>query len=482
MATAELLQDAALWLHRRMQQRIPFDARNPFLEGPFAPVAEETTSTALRVSGRIPHELDGILARIGPNPRHVANPAAHHWFMGDGMVHGLRLAEGTAQWYRSRFVGVDSVRRDQGLPPLPGPRRGVADVVNTNIIGHAGELWALVEAGACPVALDTRLESRRHGLFASPARLGFSAHPHADPATGELHAICYDGFDQRHLYHRVIDARGALVRDEPVRVQHGPMVHDCALTQGHVVVLDLPVTFSLRQALGGAALPYAWNPRHAARVGLLPRTGSGRDVRWFEVEPCFVFHTANAHDLPDGGAVLDVVVHARMFDRSRQGPEDQAVTFERWTLEARTGRVQRQVLSRERQEFPRYDERRTGQPYRYAYAVGIDVAAPRPNALYRHDLATGETRTHAYGPGLLGGEAVFVPRHAGAGEDEGWLLSYVHDLAGGPGRVVILNADDLGGAPQAEIELPVRVPLGFHGNWIPTAAETAGPGTAAGAA
>jgi carotenoid cleavage dioxygenase len=321
-----------------------------------------------------------------------------------------------------------------------------------------------VEAGALPVALDGELESTGHGLFDTGRRLGFTAHPHLDPATGELHAICYDGGDQRHLRHLVIDREGRLAHEAKVDVRHGPMVHDCALTKGHVVVLDLPVTFTPSLLLQGAPLPWAWNPRHAARVGLLPRAGG--PVRWFDVDPCFVFHTANAFDLPDGGAVVDVVVHGKMFNRSRQGPEEQQVTFERWTLEARSGRVQRQVLDRGAQEFPRFDERRTGQPYRYAYTVGIDINRPRPNELLRHDVGTGETRRHAFGARQLSGEAVFVPRAVDSTEDDGWLLSYVHDLDGGPSQVVILNADDLGGTPPAVIDLPVRVPLGFHGNWI----------------
>lgn len=466
-AVTDLAQDAALWLHRRMQKRIPYDASNPFLEGPFAPAPTEYTETRLRVTGSIPRELNGILARIGPNPRHVENPAAHHWFLGDGMVHGLRLRDGEACWYRSRFIGSDSVRKAQGMPPLPGARRGPIDVVNTNIVGHAGRLWALVEAGALPVALDGELNSTGHHLFDSGQRLGYTAHPHADTVTGELHAICYDGFDPFHLHHRVIDRNGRLTRDVAVPVKHGPMVHDCALTRSHVVILDLPVTFSVKLALGGAALPYGWNPRHEARIGLLPRNGDAGDVRWFAIDPCFVFHTANAYDLPDGSAIVDVVVHARMFDRSRQGPEDQQVTFERWKLDAASGRVERSVLSRETQEFPRYDERLTGRPYRYAYAVAINIARPQPNALLRHDVVSGETVSHHYGARDLSGEVVFVPRHADAAEHEGWLLSFVHDLDCGPSKVVILNADDLGGAPQAVIELPVRVPLGFHGNWIP---------------
>lgn len=467
MPTPELVQNAALWVHRQIRNRLPYGPDNSFLEGPFAPMTAEHTATTLRVTGSIPRELNGILARIGPNPRHVPNPAAHHWFLGDGMVHGLRLEDGEARWYRSRFVGVDSVRKSQGLPRLPGERRGGLDVVNTNIIGHAGKLWALVEAGALPVEMDGELNSTRHGLFNTGRRYGFTAHPHLDPATGELHAICYDGADQRRLHYLVIGPRGDLVHQDTVAVRHGPMVHDCALTQRHMVVLDLPVTFAPSLLLKGAPLPWAWNPKHPARVGLLPREGGA--VRWFEVDPCFVFHTANAFDLPDGGAILDVVVHGRMFDRSLQGPEDQQVSFERWKLEAASGRVERTVLNREAQEFPRFDERRTAQPYQYAYAVSINIEKPQPNALLRHDLRSGATLSHHYGARELSGEVVFVPRRAEGAEDDGWLLSYVHDLDCGPSKVVILNADDLGGTPQAVIELPVRVPLGFHGNWIPTA-------------
>ena len=60
--------------------------------GAYDPVQTETTETRLRVTGRIPDWLDGRYVRNGPNPIGVVDPAMFHYFMGDGMVHGVRLA------------------------------------------------------------------------------------------------------------------------------------------------------------------------------------------------------------------------------------------------------------------------------------------------------------------------------------------------------------------------------------------------------
>jgi carotenoid cleavage dioxygenase len=423
----------------------------------------------LAVTGRLPPELNGLYARIGPNPMQVANPANHHWFLGDGMVHGVRLRDGQALWYRNRWIGTDAVQQALHRPIAPGPRHGIASTVNTNIIGHAGRIWALVEAGALPIELDAEFNTLRHGLFADgSATRAFAAHPHRDPLTGELHAICYDAMIHDRVDYLVIDAGGALVREVAIPVRHGPMMHDSALTRSHIVVLDLPVTFSMGALLRGLTFPYQWNDRHPARVGLLPRSqDAGADaIRWFEVEPCYAFHAANAYDRDDGSTVLDMVVYPRMFDRSRQGPEVSNSTFERWILDPASNRVKRSVMSDFRQEFPRCDERRTGQAYRYAYTVGLDVNAPGRQPLYRHDLATGAIIRHDYGPHHMPAEAVFVPRHPAAAEDDGWLIAFVYDLADDSSTLVVLDAANLDGEPAATIRLPARVPLGFHGNWI----------------
>lgn len=469
MNRPSLTMRAIKWWQQRSAARIPQGpaVENAFLDDVFAPVDHETTATSLDVVGELPTALNGLYARIGPNPL-KPHRGVYHWFIGDGMVHGVRLQEGKALWYRSRWVGSPSVNQTLGRPLVPGEQRGVSDVVNTNVYGHAGRLWASTEAGVLPVELDAELNTLRHGLFDSDVSAPYTAHPHPDPVTGDLHAICYDALKPRRVRYVRVAASGQVSRMVDIKVKHGPMIHDCAITASKVIVLDLPVTFSVRMAMGGATFPYAWNARHKARVGLLPKEGQGRDVRWFDVDPCYVFHHCNAYDLPDGTVVLDVVVHERMFDRSRIGPElDGRSRFERWTLPAHGSRVQRKVISDVAQEFPRLDERLMGRPYRYAYAVGFrpDTASVG-QTLMRHDLHTGQTLHHHFGPQHAPGEFVFVPRSASSAEDDGWLVGLVANKQTDQGELHVLKADDVAGAPQAIVKLPARVPMGFHGNWI----------------
>jgi carotenoid cleavage dioxygenase len=85
----------------------------------------------------------------------------------------------------------------------------------------------------------------------------------------------------------------------------------------------------------------------------------------------------------------------------------------------------------------------------------------------KYDFDAGTVTAHDLGAGRHPGEFVFVPESDDAGEDEGWLMGYVHDLGTGTSELVVLDASDMGADPVARVHLPVRVPTGFHGNWIP---------------
>ena len=456
---------------------------NRFLQGPFAPVEEEITAFDLPVTGTLPAALNGRYLRNGPNPLGLDDPAYRfregHWFLGPGMVHGVRLRDGKAEWYRNRWVRSQQLAEAMDEKWPAGPVHNDMDfAANTHIIAHAGRYLATVEAGPLPYELSGELDTVGPYDFSGTLPGGFAAHTKLDHATGELHAIAYF-WAWDHVQHVIIGTDGTVSRTTDIPVADGPMMHDFALTPGYVVLLDLPVTFSLDAASAGLKLPYTWNPAHQARVGLLPRGGTAAGVRWFEVDPCWVFHTLNAYEDDGGRVVVDLIRYAGTYDVSTMsGPGP--LTLDRWIIDPAAGKVAQQRLDDRPQEFPRTDERVTGQPHRYGYsaviaAVGHATISPGgdfadeafSNALLKHDLAAGTVQAHEFGQDATAGEAVFAPAAPGAAEDDGYVMAFIHNPDRGAADLVLLAAQDFTAEPIARVHLPIRIPLGFHGSWVP---------------
>ncbi|MFD5239117.1 carotenoid oxygenase family protein [Streptomyces tendae] len=459
------------------------DAVATDLEGHLTPVTEEVTAFDLPVSGRVPAELNGRYLRIGPNALGIEDPAAHHWMHGEGMIHGVRLRDGRAEWYRNRWVRSDAVRAKLGEPlRRVRPAHGTDFACNTHIIGHAGHVLALTEGGASPQDIGHELQTLGPSPLGGTAP-GFTlaAHTKLDPRTGQLHSLGYLAV-HASVRHTVLDPDGALVGVRDLPMPGSPMVHDFALTEAHLVLYDVPVTYQ-PEALGrGVTMPFAWDPRHPARVGVVPR-GSG-DVRWFEVTPCFVSHTLNAYE-EDGLLVVDVVTLPDGFDIAAMRADGYGA-LDRWTIDLRAGTLHEQRLDDRPQEFPRVGESMVSRRHRYGYSAAtaalyrryVPFEGPPPdaafdNALIKHDLLRGTSELHRFGRDAAVGEAVFVPAGAppalpaAGGEDDGYLLAYVHSPERGAADLVILSAQDFTGAPLARVHLPRRIPLGLHGSWLP---------------
>jgi carotenoid cleavage dioxygenase len=441
---------------------------NKWLTGLNAPLTEEVTAHDLEVVGELPVELDGRYLRNGPNPLGPVDPAGYHWFTGDAMVHGVRLRDGKAEWYRNRWVRSDTVADALGEDHRPGAIHAGMDTANTNVVEIGGRTLAVVEAGARPFELSFDLDTVARSDLGGGLPHGYTAHPKVDPVTGDVHAIAYH-WSLPHLEYIVIGSDGVVRQVEPIEVSDGPMVHDCSITERWMVVYDLPVVFHLDDAMNGVRFPYSWSETHGARVGLVPLGGRGSDVRWFDVAPCYTFHPLNAHD--DGDlVVLDIVRYPKMFDAHRLGPDDGAPQLWRWTIDTVTGQAREEQLTDVPLEFPRVDERVVGRRHRYGYATEVSRTAGVNGfggRLVRIDAATGDAVPIDLGPGQRSGEWVMVPRHAGAAEDDGWLLSLVYDPAVDRSDLVVLSATDPSAGPVATVKLPGRVPMGFHGNWIP---------------
>jgi len=443
---------------------------NRYLEGNFGPVSDEQTVTDLKVTGTIPDFLDGRYLRTGPNPI-AADPDAYHWFTGDGMVHGVRLRDGNARWYRNRFVRSQQVSDALGEEWTPGAEIHFQDfAANTNVIGHSGRTFAIVEAGMRPYELDEELATVGPCDFGGTLPGGYTAHPKRDPESGELHAISYYWGWGNKVQYTVIDGGGRVRKVVDVETTGSPMLHDMSLTEKYAVIYDLPVVFDVDLAMSGTPLPYRWDPEYPARVGLLPREADTDDVRWFDVEPCYVFHPLNAYD--DGDRVLiDLCRFERMFDAEVvRGPDSSRPMLNRWTIDLNAGKVLEEQLDDRNEDFPRVDERIVGRRHRYGYTVAV---ADDGNgnfdflggAIRRHDLVAGSTTERVLGPHRGPSEFVMVPSSPDAAEDDGVLMGFAYDGNREASDLVLLDAATLD--TVAEVHLPVRVPYGFHGNWVP---------------
>ena len=455
---------------------------NPFLQGNFAPWRTEGEARDLAVIGEIPRELNGTYYRSGPNP---AFPplGRYHWFDGDGMIHAITLDEGRAA-YRNRYVLSRGLREEQeagralyrGLLEFEATELpAFKNTGNTNIVWHAGKLLALMEAAfptrMSPDTLDTTGEYDFDGRLIGP----MTAHPKIDPETGEMLFFGYSPFPPYLTFHEA-SADGTLVRSEVIDVGWPSMMHDFAVTRDHVIFVLCPLVFSFERLAERGGV-FSWEPERGTRLGVMPRRGGNADVRWFETDPCYVFHPMNAYE--DGDAiVLDVARYGRLDFMSPGVVEDPAYRDEnaarlhRWRIDLGRGGVASTPLDDIVAEFPRVDERRLGRPHRFGYMAARepalnDGAQPLWTAVRKYDLARGGVTERRFGAGNGVGEPLFVPRSARGAEDDGWVLVLAYDAARDTTDLWILGAQDLGGEPVARVGLPHRVPYGFHGNWVP---------------
>ncbi|MEV0549086.1 carotenoid oxygenase family protein [Nocardia salmonicida] len=428
----------------------------PYLSGNYAPVTEELTAYELPVTGTIPPELTGWYLRNGPNP-HAA--ASKHWFLGDGMVHGVRLEHGRAVSYRNRWVRTSTFTDGARGYDEHGNRDLAAGVANTHIIRHAGHTLALVES-SYPYEINCELDTLGPYDFDGALRTAMTAHPKTCPSTGELHFFGYSLTGEPFLtYHRA-DAAGTLVLSRPIDVPAPTMHHDFNLTAEHVVFMDLPVVFDFETAKSGAGMPFRWRDDYQARLGVLRRDDPHGEVRWFSIDPCYVFHSLNAHDEP-GRIILHVMRYPELW-RTGSDAFDRS-TLWRWTIDLTTGTVTEEQLDDRDAEFPRIDDRRAGLDTRFGHATVSGESGH--GALIRYDLHTATSTSHEFAPGLLPAEAAFAPADEHPGGD-GYLMTYLYNTATDRSDLIILDAADLAAPPVATIHLPARVPHGFHGNWL----------------
>ncbi len=448
------------------------------LIGSRKPVFDEVTLTELKVVGEIPRDLNGRYFRNTANPQ---TGYSEHWFIGDGMLHGVELREGRANWYRNRWVrtpmyaqpGVDRLKL--ALDPEKFTFDYAVSAANTHVISHAKKILAL-EEGSFPYELTAELETVGAFSFGGKLKGPFTAHPKFCPDTGEMLAFGYAPIPPYLTYFRVSPS-GELVQSTEITVTGPTMMHDFAATRTRAIFMDLPAIFDMELAMKGG-MPIRWSDDYPARFGVMPREGSDSDVLWFNVSPCYCFHTLNAYDDGSDVVVLGMRVPEIWRDSAAMdlgsAPVDTASQprLHEWRLNLVSGAVKERYLDDIPGEFPRISQAVQGHPMRYGYSLGMAGAssAGMGGATVKYDLQKSARReVHAYPAGHEPGEAVFVPREGSRAEDDGYLMTYVWKPETDTSYMVILDAANVSAAPLAEIHVPRRIVSGFHSSWIPDA-------------
>ncbi len=457
---------------------------NPYLAGLYAPVAEERTDDGLEVIGELPPDLDGVYLRNGPNPQFAPN-GRYHWFDGDGMVHAVRFHDGRAS-YRNRWVRTAGFLREHsiGEPLWTGviePRREnprdehlrLKDTANTDLVWFRDRVLALWYLSGEAYALDAvSLDSLGPDDFGATLPCRMSAHAKVDERTGELLFFDY-GPVPPYMRYGVIGPSGALSHLVDIDLPGPRLPHDMAATEHYSILMDLPLVADVAAARQGRH-KIVFDPLLPARFGVIPRHGSGDEIRWFEAEPCYVYHSINAWEDGDE-VVLDLCrVNKPAPRRDAVGPLAKMLSYlrldahlYRYRFNIRTGTVTEGALDDDNTEFPTMNVAMLGRPTRFAYAMRI---SPEPTLLFdgivKYDTASGAEDRHWFGPGRWGSEAPFAARRGAVDEDDGYVVSFVHDQNEDRSEVVVLNARDLAAGPVARVLLPARVPLGFHAAWV----------------
>ncbi|HXA39577.1 MAG TPA: carotenoid oxygenase family protein, partial [Phenylobacterium sp.] len=408
---------------------------------------------------------------------------------GDGMLHQMAFRDGQAS-YRNRFVRTKAFEAEQaagealwaGLAEHPaksrrpgwGAQGSLKDASSTDVVVHAGKILSTFYQCGEGYRLDP-YSLEQHGPEAWVPAEGVSAHAKVDEATGEL---LFFNYSKRapYMHYGVVGADNRLKHYVPIPLPGPRLPHDMAFTERFSILADLPLFWDPELLPKGhhAARFYRDLP---TRFAILPRFGGPQDIRWFEAKPCFVLHWMNAYE--EG----DEIVLDGYFQEDPQPPPlegygprlGQVMAYldehsmkprlYRWRFNLATGEVREGPLDDRILEFGSFNQKTAGRKGRYLYSTTAKPGWFLFTGIVKHDLETGASSTFEFGPGRYGSEAPFAPRIGARDEDDGYLVSFVTDMAADLSECVLIDAKDIAAGPVCRIRLPHRISSGAHATW-----------------
>ncbi len=459
--------------------------RSPYLAGNYAPIDTEITAADLHVVGVLPDDLAGTFVRNGSNPK-LPPKGRYHWFDGDGMIHAVELGGGRAT-YRNRYVRTEGLAAElaagrplwTGLlerPDFRNPGGPYKDTGNTDLVWFRGELLALWWlSGKARVIRLPEVATVGEETFGGTLPRCISAHPKVDPRTGEMIFFDYQPAPP-YLTCGVISPEGRVVHHVAIDLPGPRFQHDIAITPRYTVLFDFSLQWDEAQLARGRS-KLVFRRDRPTRFGVIPRFGSGDEVRWFEASPCFMYHTINAWEEGDEIVLIGCkTLNPLAADPSNPPARGAAPVlghlrlepvFHRWRFDLRTGATKEETLDDVSTEFPRMDNRALGTKSRWSYHGRFAGAESMLfDACVKYDAGNGSSKAHAYPKGWYGGETAFAPRIGSRAEDDGYLVTFVANEASGESELYVIDARNVDREPVARVRIPQRVPTGYHTWWV----------------
>ena len=460
----------------------------------------------LEIEGEVPKELDGAFYRVHPDPQFPPKFADDQFFNGDGMISMFRFHNGRID-FRQRYAHTDKWKLENAAgkalfgayrnpltddEAVKGQIRGTA---NTNVLVHAGRLFAMKEDSPCLLMDAETLDTHGYTDFGGDLDIPtFTAHPKIDPDTGNFCGFGYavDGPLTRAARYFEIDPAGKVVRQANFTVPYYTMLHDFGIAGDYAVFNVSP--YSSDWSVLEQGRPHFYYDRALPfYIGVMRRDGDGSDMRWFAHEPSICgCHVMNAW--VDGTKIhLDLPVSSTgslPFFPEKDGrpfnPQEAVTILSRVTVDlaSNTDIVESVTqLGQAPGEFPRIDDRFAGKPYRHGWQITYDFAKPYNgpagpfagviNSITHYDLATGKEQSWWCGPDSALQEPAFIPRSAQSAEGDGWLIALVDNHHTNYSDLCLFDALDVATGPVMRAKLPIRLRQGLHGNWVPAAKLTA---------
>ncbi len=460
---------------------------NPVMTGNYAPIDREVVLGDLKVIGDIPKDLNGVYVRNGTNRRYAAK-GRYHWFDGDGMLHGAYFENGKVT-YRNRWVRTKSFLEEEKAgralwegvmepPRRDRPDMPLKDTSNTDVKFHAGKLVTMWYLAGDIYSVDPKtLATDGQETYGGTLKCRVSAHSKVDEATGEFIFFDY-GKTAPYMSYGVVGPDRRVSHWTPIELPGPRLPHDLAITQHYSILHDLPLFYDM-EALKAGRHKVKFYHDTPARFGVIPRHGQGSEIRWFEAEPCFVYHVVNAWE--DGDEV--VMTGCRyVTPRKASGEPDperyakmiahlmmDAVLYQ-WRFNLKTGTTKEGPLDDTlNAEFPMINSAWQTRRNRWSYNVMMarwPADEPRFTGLVKFDLDTGRYQAFSEGPHFWYSEAPFAERDSPKSEDDGYLVSYVWNPNESRSEIQVFDAQAIGDGPVARVLMPQRVPNGFHATWV----------------